>query len=175
VASIGNLGIYRIEDDRTAVARFLSLIPLPEPAAPVRMKRRSIGSEPPGTPSTRRTSERARATTPLRYPPSGARRTPETRTASARARLDNHDPRPLLALDTLRGKARRRRHGRVLELESTADVLLTKPPMFVSGALPFYWFCRQKGEPTSGLLRTAYPCSSYEFACTRSSPYWCVR
>src|SRR5687768_17271952 len=24
-------------------------------------------------------------------------------------------------------------------------------------------------------LRTAYPCSRYEFACTRSSPYWCVR
>jgi hypothetical protein len=23
--------------------------------------------------------------------------------------------------------------------------------------------------------RTAYPCSSYEFACVGSSPYWCVR
>jgi hypothetical protein len=46
------------------VARFLSLIPLPEPAAPVGMKRRSIGSEPLETPSTRLTSEKARATTP---------------------------------------------------------------------------------------------------------------
>jgi hypothetical protein len=121
-----NLGIYRIEDDRTAVACFLSLIPLPEPAAPVRMKRRSIGSEPPGTPSTRRTSERARATTPLRYPPSGARRPPETRTASSRALLDNHDTRPLLTLDTHHEGTPPTAWTR-FELESTADVLLTKP------------------------------------------------
>ena len=32
-------------------------------------------------------------------------------------------------------------------LESTAD----KAPMFVSGAFPFYEFCRQNMEPTSGL------------------------
>ena len=56
----------------------------------------------------------ARSQAHLRYPPSGARRPPETRTASSRARLDNHDPRPLLALDTQHGKARRRRHGRGL-------------------------------------------------------------
>jgi hypothetical protein len=30
-------------------------------------------------------------------------------------------------------------------------------------------------EPTSGLLRTAYPCSSYEFACVHTSPSYCVR
>ena len=34
---------------------------------------------------------------------------------------------------------------------STADVLLTKPPIFWSEALRFYGFCRQKREPTSGL------------------------
>src|SRR3712207_2766764 len=45
---------------------------------------------------------------------SGALRPPETPTASSRARLDNHDPRPLLALDTQHGKAHRRRHGRSL-------------------------------------------------------------
>jgi hypothetical protein len=39
----------------------------------------------------------------------------------------------------------------LLPLECTADVLLTKPPMFVSGAFPFYEFCRQNMEPTSGL------------------------
>jgi hypothetical protein len=42
-------------------------------------------------------------------------------------------------------------------LESTADVLLTKPPMFVSGAFPFYEFCRQNMEPTSGLEPLTYP------------------
>src|SRR5688572_18266708 len=31
-------------------------------------------------------------------------------------------------------------------------------------------FCRADER-----TRTAYPCSSYEFACVRSSPYWCVR
>jgi hypothetical protein len=36
-------------------------------------------------------------------------------------------------------------------LESTADVLLTKPPMLVSRAFPFYGFCRKNKEPTSGL------------------------
>jgi hypothetical protein len=36
-------------------------------------------------------------------------------------------------------------------LEFTADVLLTKPRMYVSAAFPFYEFCRQNMEPTSGL------------------------
>jgi hypothetical protein len=31
-------------------------------------------------------------------------------------------------------------------------------------------FCRADER-----TRTAYPCSSYEFACARSSLYWCVR
>src|SRR5215210_5496405 len=35
--------------------------------------------------------------------------------------------------------------------ESTADVLRTKPPTFVSGAFRFYGICRRKREPTSGL------------------------
>ena len=37
---------------------------------------------------------------------------------------------PPLALDTEHGKARCPGHGRGLEIESTADVLLTTPPMF---------------------------------------------
>jgi hypothetical protein len=41
--------------------------------------------------------------------------------------------------------------------EATADVLLTKPPMFWSGAFPFYGICRQKREPTSGLEPLTYP------------------
>ena len=42
---------------------------------------------------------------------------------------------------------RRRRFG----LESTADVLLTKPSTRTSWASRFYWFCRKNREPTSGL------------------------
>ena len=34
---------------------------------------------------------------------------------------------------------------------STADVLLTKPPMFWSEAFRFYGFCRKIREPASGL------------------------
>jgi hypothetical protein len=34
---------------------------------------------------------------------------------------------------------------------STADVLLTKPSMSVSGTFHFYGFCRKNKEPTSGL------------------------
>jgi hypothetical protein len=49
------------------------------------------------------------------------------------------------------GKARRQQHGRGVGIESTADVLLTKPPTRTSRAFPFCGVCRQKREPTSGL------------------------
>jgi hypothetical protein len=52
-------------------------------------------------------------------------------------------------------------------------LLLTKPPTRASEAFCFYGFCRQDIEPMSGL--EPLTCSSYEFACTRSSPSWCVR
>jgi hypothetical protein len=39
--------------------------------------------------------------------------------------------------------------------------------------LTFYLQIERKKEPTSGL--EPLTCSSYEFACTRASPYWCVR
>jgi hypothetical protein len=71
----------------------------------------------------------------------------ETCTAPSGARLDNHDTRPLLALDTQHGKARRRRYGRGFGIESTAD----KAPDINIEAFRFYEFCRQNGEPTSGL------------------------
>ena len=32
-----------------------------------------------------------------------------------------------------------------------------------------------KNKTADERTRTAYPCSSYEFACVHSSPYWCVR
>jgi hypothetical protein len=43
---------------------------------------------------------------------------------------------------------------------STADVLLTKHPMFWSEAWHFCRICRQKREPTSGL--EPLTCSGYE-------------
>jgi hypothetical protein len=48
-------------------------------------------------------------------------------------------------------KARRRGHGRGFGINSTADVLLTKSPMFVSETFHFYGICRENREPTSGL------------------------
>jgi hypothetical protein len=39
----------------------------------------------------------------------------------------------------------------------------------------FYGFCREKREPTSGLENRLPIGSSYEFACVRTNPYWCVR
>jgi hypothetical protein len=41
--------------------------------------------------------------------------------------------------------------GRSFGIEATADVLLTKSPMFWSEAFCFYGFCRKEREPTSGL------------------------
>ena len=35
----------------------------------------------------------------------------------------------------------------------------------------YLWEKQRADERT----RTAYPCSSYEFACVHTSPYWCVR
>ena len=48
----------------------------------------------------------------------------------------------------------------------------------LAGADPLVLICTspanaKKKEPTSGL--EPLTCSSYEFACVRSSPYWCVR
>jgi hypothetical protein len=42
-------------------------------------------------------------------------------------------------------------NDKALRQWSTADVLLTKPPMFVSVLFRFYGICRQNKEPTSGL------------------------
>ena len=109
----------------------------------------------------------------MRHPVVGARRSPEVGPAPPWARLDNHDPRSLFALDPQHGKARRRRHGRDLGLKSTADLLLTKPPMSVSGALTFYGFCRRNEEPTSGL--EPLTCSSYECAVAYIAAYHPVR
>ena len=67
-----------------------------------------------------------------------------------------------------------RRRGRGLGIESTADVLLTKPPKFVRRRLAFKGFAG-KTKSRRADLRTAYPCSSYEFACARSRPSYCVR
>jgi hypothetical protein len=53
------------------------------------------------------------------------------------------------------------------------SLLLIKPPTLMSGAFCFYGICRKKRGPTSGL--EPFSCSSYEFACARSSPSWCVR
>src|SRR5215212_1540702 len=75
---------------------------------------------------------------------SGTWRPPETGPAYSVTRLDNHDPRPLLALDTQHGKARRRWHGRSFGIESTADVLLTKPLARTSGLFFFTGFAGKK-------------------------------
>jgi hypothetical protein len=42
-------------------------------------------------------------------------------------------------------------------------------------AFTFFLQIGTKGESRRGDFRTAYPCSSYEFACARSRPYWYVR
>src|SRR5215204_3691385 len=58
----------------------------------------------------------------------------------------NHDPRPLLALDTFHGSPRRRGYRRGLELESTAAT----PSSLALGALTFLRDLQEKREPTSG-------------------------
>src|SRR5829696_3609011 len=62
----------------------------------------------------------------LRYPAPEARRPRETRPAPPWTRLDNHDPRPLLALDTQYGKACGGRNGRSVGL---GDLLLPFAPL----------------------------------------------
>jgi hypothetical protein len=52
----------------------------------------------------------------------------------------NHDLRPLLALDAIDGKAHRERDGRSPGIESTAALLLPKPPISMSGLLVFAGF-----------------------------------
>jgi hypothetical protein len=52
---------------------------------------------------------------------------------------------------TLQPLVARQFRGRGFGLESTADVLLTKPSIRTSWASPFYGFCRKNREPTSGL------------------------
>jgi hypothetical protein len=89
----------------------------------------------------------ARSKAHLRYPASGTWRSPETSSTSSRACQHNHDPRPLLALDTQHGKTRCRRHGRGFGIVSTAYVLLTKLSMFVLGLLIFTVFAgKTKGR-----------------------------
>src|SRR5215204_4294737 len=52
---------------------------------------------------------------------------------------------------TLQPLVARQCRGRGFGIESTADVLLTKPSILVSGTFHFYGICRQNMEPTSGL------------------------
>jgi hypothetical protein len=52
---------------------------------------------------------------------------------------------------TLQPLVARQFRGRGFGLESTADVLLTKPSIRTSWASPFYGFCRKNREPRSGL------------------------
>src|SRR5688500_12800930 len=63
---------------------------------------------------------------------------------------------------TLQPLVARQFRGRHFGIESTAYVLLTKPPILVSGTFHFYRICRKKREPTSGLEPLS--CSSYECA-----------
>ena len=79
------------------------------------------------------------------------RRSPQVRPAPRQARLHAANTRPLLALDTFDGPSQRDRDGRSFGIESTADVLLTKPPTRKSGAFGVYEICRKNKEPTSGL------------------------
>src|SRR5215213_7593000 len=81
----------------------------------------------------------------------GLRRSPQVRPAPRQARLHAANTRPLLALDTFDGPSQRDRDGRSFGIESTADVLLTKPPARTSVAFRFCVFCRKEREPTSGL------------------------
>ena len=60
----------------------------------------------------------ARPQAHLRNPAARPGRPPETRPAPSGTRLHNDDPRQVLALDTLYGKARGRRHGRGLGVET---------------------------------------------------------
>ncbi len=73
----------------------------------------------------------ARSQAHLRHSASGAKRPPEIGPASHGARKHYHDFRPLLAPDTLYGKARYRGYGRGLGIESTAALLL---PQHSAGA-----------------------------------------
>jgi hypothetical protein len=52
---------------------------------------------------------------------------------------------------TLQPLVARQCRGRDIGIESTADVLLTKPSIRTSCASHFYGICRYKREPTSGL------------------------
>ena len=52
---------------------------------------------------------------------------------------------------TLQPLVARQFRGRGFGIESTADVLLAKPPTRTSGASYFHGICREKGETTSGL------------------------
>jgi hypothetical protein len=52
---------------------------------------------------------------------------------------------------TLQPLVARQFRGRGFGIESTADVLLTKPPTRTSGASYFHEICRENEEPTSGL------------------------
>ena len=87
----------------------------------------------------------ARSKAHLRHPAAGARRSSKIGPASSWARLDNHDPRSLLASDTFHGKACRRRHGRGFGIGSTAN----EAPDTEEGASLFADFAsRQERRPT---------------------------
>jgi hypothetical protein len=58
---------------------------------------------------------------------------------------------------TLQPRLARQCRGLSFGLESTAEVLLTKPSTRTSWASRFYWFCRKKRADER--TRTAYPCS----------------
>jgi hypothetical protein len=56
----------------------------------------------------------------------------------------------------------------------TGSSTAAKLPVERAGHSTFLLFLQVK-KRADERTRTAYPCSSYEFACVGSSPYWCVR
>jgi hypothetical protein len=67
---------------------------------------------------------------------------------------------------TLQPLVARQCRGRDIGIESTADVLLTKPSIRTSCASHFYGICRYKREPTSGLE----PLTLSHYECAVQSP-----
>jgi hypothetical protein len=88
--------------------------------------------------------------TPARRCCSRAARTRRTSSEAPHTRLVTVHPRPLLALDTQHGKTRRRRYGRGLGIEPTANVLLTNPRHKHRGP-SLLRNLQEKREPKSGL------------------------
>ena len=101
------------------------------------------------------------------------RQAPEVRSAPCGPLLRPANPWSLLALDPKHGKARRRRYGRSLGIDLLLTYCLQSSIMNIECIL----FLRllQEKRRAEERSRTAYPCSSYEFACVCSSPSWCVR